>query len=324
MDDSDDTRLRRARVAGSGGGGLLRRGDRVAVVAPGFAVQPEALDAGLDALRRRGFQVVEGDHLREVDGYFAGDDDARASDLEAAIADPAVDAIWFARGGYGTARLLDRIGLARLVRRPKLLLGYSDLTALSGALLHRTAALCLHAPFVAELGRPEAFHAPSLVATLAGKPVRLRIPRRDVLAPGRARGRLIGGNLTVLTHLLGTPHMPGLTDAILFFEDAGEQAYRIDRMLTHLRMAGALRGLRGVLVGHMHVPATTRAFPGDREVVEVLRDLLMPLGVPVVRGIPVGHGAGKWTIPIGGIATLDTAGGVVSFDPRPAPRPRRG
>lgn len=303
---------------------LLRRGDRVGVVATGFAVRPAALDAGLAALRRRGLQPVEGPHLRDTDGYFAGSDDAREADLDAAVADRRLRAIWFARGGYGTARLLDRFDLDALVRSPKLLIGYSDLTALSGALLARTRALCLHAPFVAELGQPEAFHAPSLAAALAGKVVRRRIAARDVLEAGTARGRLVGGNLTVLVHLLGTPHMPSLRGAVLFFEEAGEEAYRIDRLLNHLRMSGALAGVRAVLVGQMLVPATKREFPGDRDVLDVLRDHLLPLGVPVVRGLPVGHGVGKWTLPIGGTATVDTEQRTIVFDPRPAPRASRG
>lgn len=301
---------------------LLRRGDRVGVVATGFAVHPEALDAGLAALARRGIRAAEGDHLREIDGYFAGDDAAREADLRRAIDDRDLEAIWFARGGYGTARLLERIDLERLVRRPKLLIGYSDVTALSGALLARTKGLCLHAPFVAELGKKEAFHAPSLAAMLAGRPVRRRLPAKDVLFPGKAKGRLMGGNLTVLTHLVGTAFMPDLRGSILFFEEAGEQAYRIDRLLNHLRMAGALRGLAAVAVGQLLVPATTRTFPGDRDIEEVLRDHLLPLGIPVVRGVPVGHGDGKWTIPIGGEAGLDTARGVMTFTPKPVPGPR--
>ena len=300
---------------------MLRRGDRVGVVAPGFAVRPEALDSGLIALARRGFVAVPGSHLRDVDGYFAGDDAARAADLDAAIAGAEARAIWFARGGYGTARLLDRIDLGRLVRRPKLLLGYSDVTALAGALLARTSAVCLHAPFVAELGKPETFHAPSLAAALAGRVVRRKVRRADVMRAGRASGRLMGGNLTVLVHLLGTPHMPSLRGAVLFVEEAGEEAYRIDRLLTHLRMARAFDGVRAVLVGQILAPAAKREFPGDRDVASVLRDALLPLGVPVVTGIPVGHGKGKWTIPIGGSASIDTANGVVAFDPRPAARP---
>lgn len=299
----------------------LRRGDRVGVVAPGFAVRPEALDSGLAALARRGLVAVSGRHVRDVDGYFAGDDAARAADLDAAIADADTRAVWFARGGYGTARLLDRIDLDRLIRQPKLLLGYSDVTALSGALLARTSAVCLQAPFVAELGVREAFHAPSLAAALAGRVVRRKIRAADVMRPGRAGGRLMGGNLTVLVHLLGTPYMPSLRGAVLFLEEAGEEAYRIDRLLTHLRMSRALDGVRAVLVGQILAPATKREFPGDRDVASVLRDALLPLGVPVVTGVPVGHGKGKWTIPIGGGVSIDTAKGFVAFDPRPAARP---
>jgi muramoyltetrapeptide carboxypeptidase len=304
-------------------GALLKRGDRVGVVATGFAAPPEAVDAGIAALRRRGLVPLVGPHLRSVDGYFAGDDAARAADLDAAIADRRLAAIWFARGGYGTARILDRFDLERLVRRPKLLLGYSDLTALFAALLARASTVCLHAPVVAELSRRLAFHAPSLNESLAGRATRRRVARRDVLRGGSARGRLMGGNLTVLCHLIGTRHMPDLRGAMLFLEENGEEAYRIDRLFQHLRMSGALRGVRAVLVGQFQVPETARSFPGDRDLDGVLRDHLLPLKVPVVRGVPSGHGPGKWTLPLGGTASLDTAAGLLTFDPRPAPRPSR-
>jgi muramoyltetrapeptide carboxypeptidase len=292
-------------------------------VATGFAVRPDALDAGLSWLKKRGFAVVPGRHLRSVDGYLAGDDVARAGDLDAAIHDASLSAVWFARGGYGTARILDRIDFDRLVRRPKLLVGYSDLTALFSPLLARAKTVCLHAPNVAELGDPRAFHAPSLTASLAGRATRRRMVARDVLRQGRARGRLIGGNLTVLCHLLGTPHAPDLRGAVLFLEETGEEAYRIDRLLQHLRMSGALASVRAVLLGQFYVPPTARAFPGDRDLDALLRDHLLPLGVPVVRGVPSGHGPGKWTLPLGGTAAFDTKVGVMSFDPRPAPLPSR-
>ena len=304
-------------------GALLVRGDRVGIVATGFAARPDALDAGIAWIARRGFVPVASEHLKAVDGYLAGNDAARAADLNAAVADPALNAIWFARGGYGTARLLDRIDLKRLVRRPKLLLGYSDLTALFGALLARTATVCLHAPGVAELSRPQAFHGPSLAAALAGRVQKRRVLAREVLRPGQAQGRLMGGNLTVLVHLLGTPHMPDLRGAVLFLEEVGEEAYRIDRLLQHLRMSGALLGVRAILIGQLQVPKTARVFPGDRDPLAVLSDHLLPLRIPVVRGVPSGHGDGKWTLPLGGTASLDTVKGVLAFDPRPAPRPAR-
>jgi muramoyltetrapeptide carboxypeptidase len=305
-------------------GRLLTRGDRVGAVATGFAVRPDALDAGLAWLGRRGFVVVPGRHLRSVEGYLAGDDDARASDLDAAVHDASLSAVWFARGGYGTARILDRIDFDRLVRKPKLLLGYSDLTALFSPLLARVKTVCLHAPGISELGDPRAFHAPSLTASLAGRKTQRRIAAADVLRPGSATGRLIGGNLTVICHLLGTPYAPDLRGAVLFLEETGEEAYRVDRLLQHLRMSGTLARVRAVLLGQFYVPPTKRAFPGDRDLDAVLRDHLLPLRVPVVRGVPAGHGPGKWTLPLGGTATVNTKAKLMSFDPRPAPLPARG
>ncbi len=302
---------------------LLKRGDRVGIVATGFAAPPKVIGAGIAVLERRGLVPVVFPHLLARDGYFAGDDAARASDLDAAERDKALAAIWFARGGYGTARILDLIDLPRLVRQPKLLLGYSDLTALFATLLSRTNTVCLHAPFVVELGFPEAFDRKSLAATLAGRATTRRIAAADVLRAGSARGRLMGGNLTVLVHLLGTRHMPDLRGSILFLEEIGEEAYRLDRLLQHLRMSGALAGVRAVVVGMLGVPKTKRTFPADREADAVLRDHLLPLGVPVIRGIPSGHGPGKWTLPLGGLASLDTKAGKITFDPRPAPRPSR-
>ena len=302
---------------------LLSRGDHVGIVATGFAAPPSALGAGVAALERRGLVPVLFPHVLAVDGYLAGDDAARAGDLDAAVCDRALSAIWFARGGYGTARILDRIDLDRLVRRPKLLLGYSDLTALFSALLARASTVCLHAPVVAELDDRLAFHARSLNENLAGRETRRRAYARDVLRAGKARGRLMGGNLTVLCHLLGTRHMPNLKGAILFLEETGEEAYRVDRLFQHLVMSGALSGVRAVVLGTFHVPRTTRTFPGDRELYDVLRDHLLPLNVPVVSGVPSGHGPGKWTLPLGGTAVLDTAAGFVAFDPRPAALPSR-
>jgi muramoyltetrapeptide carboxypeptidase len=304
---------------------VLTRGDRIGVVAPAFAIRPDALDRGLGALRRYGFVPVEGSALRARDAYFAGPDAARADDLQAVIDDPGIRGVWFARGGYGTARLLDRLDLGPLKRRSKTLIGASDVSALFAAHLARARGVCLHGPFVSQLGRAGAFHRPSLAAMLAGRTISRRMRVGDVLVPGRAAGRLMGGNLTVLVHLLGTRHMPDLRGAVLFLEELGEEAYRLDRLLNHLRMSGALRGVRSVLLGHLLVPPTRRPFPPDRDVAQILRDHLAPLGVPVVTGIPAGHGEGTWTLPLGGHATVDTGARRVTFSPRAvAPPGRRG
>jgi len=293
---------------------LLARGDRVGVVATGFAVRSTLLRDGVRALERMGFEVALGRHVLTREGYLAGDDDARSADLNAMLLDDGVSAVWFARGGYGTARLLDRIPWRALARRPKPLIGYSDLTALFCAAIQRANCPCLHGPVVVELGREESYHRPSLRNALAGRRVSMRLRRSQVLAPGRARGRLIGGNLTVLAHLQGTRFAPDLRGAVLFLEEVGEQAYRIDRSLTQLAMGGAFRGLAAVLVGRSVVPRR-RTFPGDRSFEELLAETFAKLGIPVVIDLPAGHLPGKWTLPLGGMAAVDTAAASLRFDP---------
>ncbi len=292
----------------------LQRGDAVGVVATGFAVEPERLARGVARLRRMGFRPVLGRHVADRHGYLAGDDEARSADLVEALRAPELRAVWFARGGYGTARILDRVPWTALARAPKLLIGYSDVTALFAPAVDRAGATCLYGPVVAELGDRAAWHAPSLGRLLAGQPAELRLLASDVLAPGRARGRLVGGNLTVLAHLCGTRYEPDCRGAILFLEDAGEPTYRIDRMLTQLAQAGWLARVSGVVLGEMRAPRRRR-FPPDRVLDEVLAEALLPLGVPVVRGIVAGHVAGKRTLPIGGIAEIDTRARCVRLKP---------
>ncbi len=294
---------------------FLVRGDTIGVVAPGFAVKPALLHAGVAKLRAMGYEVVLGQHVLARNGYLAGDDERRAADLAAMLRRPEVSAIWFARGGYGgTARLLDRVAWRALRRDPKLLIGYSDLTALFNAAVDRTPAVCLYGPVVTELGDPAAWHAPSLRALSSGKPLTLRFAGRHVLAAGRATGRLLGGNLSVLAHLLGTPYAPDFSDAILFLEDTGEPTYSVDRILTHLRQSGALRRVAGVVLGRLVVPPRRR-FPPDRSLDDVLREALVPLGVPVIRDVPAGHVRAKKTLPLGVRAVLDTAARTLRFEP---------
>jgi muramoyltetrapeptide carboxypeptidase len=294
---------------------LLDRGDTVGVVAPGFAVRPAPLHAGVRRLRRMGFRVVLGEHVLSRHGYFAGPDAARAEDLRAMIADDEIRAVWFARGGYGTARILDCVPWRRLKHRPKLFVGYSDLTALFCAAVQRGGQVCLHGPVVTELDKPGAYHQNSLRRLLKGEAAVLRVRGRQVLVAGKARGRLLGGNLTVLAHLLGTRYAPDPRGCVLFLEEVGEEAYRIDRALTHLKMGGAFRDLAGVLVGRCSVPRAQRSFPPDRALRELLMEFFAPLGVPVVVDLPAGHVPAKWTLPLGGTAELDTAAGEVRLRP---------
>lgn len=293
---------------------MLRPGDTVGVVATGFAVQRAPLESGLRAIERMGFGVLVSEGTRRRDGYFAGNDEARAGELNAMLAAPDVKAIWFARGGYGTARILDRIDWKALGRQRKTLIGYSDLTALFCAAAGRANLRCLYGPVVSEMGDRRAFHGPSLRGLLAGKQIEMPVSPRKVLVPGRAAGPLVGGNLNVLASLWGTPHEPDLRGRILLIEEVGEEAYRVDRMLTQLRQSGALAGVRGVLLGALDVPARRR-FPPDRVLGEILGENFLPLGVPVIVDLPLGHRRAKWTVPVGGVADVDTTGCRVRFAP---------
>lgn len=284
---------------------MRRRLDlHVGVVAPSFAVPPDELASGLAALGRIVRQVSVAEQVRAVDGYLAGDDAARAEALTAYWLDPAIDALWFARGGYGCTRLLDALPWRRLRRRSKLLIGYSDATALFVAALADPEMRCLHGPVVTELGRGTGFHRPSLLAGLRGESQRFGFRKRDVLASGRARGRLIGGNLATLASVAGSRHLPRMKGSILLLEEIGEKLYAIDRSLQQLRSTRRLEGIAGVVVGDMQ-PLARKRFPPERELDAVLCEAFP--GVPIVRGLPFGHLARRRTVRLGATARLDTA-----------------
>lgn len=287
---------------------------RIGIVSPGFAVRPRGLHAGIRWLESLAFETVLAPHVFEQSGYLAGDDRARGDDLARMLADPEIDCVWFSRGGFGTARLLDRIPWKQLRRKPKTIVGYSDATALICAVAQRCGCTAIHGPMVSELGQRDRFHRPSLLKLLRGQAVERRIAARSVLAPGRVRARLVGGNLTVLTHLLGTPHFPQLAGRILFLEEVLEPVYRIDRMLTQWSQAGQLARPAGIVLGSFVAPPRRR-FPPDRSLREVIRERFCDLDIPVIADFPAGHRRGNWSIPVGGMAEIDTYAGRFSMTP---------
>jgi muramoyltetrapeptide carboxypeptidase len=257
-------------------------------------------------------------------GYFAGSDDERLADLNAALQDPAIDAIWCIRGGYGSIRLLEQVDYGAMTHHAKVLIGFSDVTALLNAITRLTGVVTFHGP-VARASMP-AFSRTHLERVLTiGQPAsRLgRIPQPPgVLVPqenrivtlcrGVAEGPLAGGNLTLLQCLIGTPYFPELAGAILFLEDAGEELYRIDRMLAHLRLIGALRRLAGVVVGRF---TEIKRSSGDGALGfdQVLANYFEPLGIPVAYGFPIGHIDAQWTLPLGVRARLDADAGELDL-----------
>ncbi|HEY4319979.1 MAG TPA: LD-carboxypeptidase [Gemmatimonadales bacterium] len=301
----------------------LRAGARVALLAPsGPLVEHDHLRRGVELCVALGYQPVLMPSAGRVHGYLAGTDDERLTDLNMALTDPDLDAAWCLRGGNGMNRIVDQVDFAGFARAPRPVIGYSDITALLLALTTTTGVVTFHGPMArAAMPRFSRQHFERMLTEPepAGRLDQLP-PRGDTLVPergrivtvvpGRATGHLFGGNLTLLQALIGTPYFPDLSGAILFLEDVGEDLYRIDRMLGHLRMAGVLAGVAGVAIGHFS--GMRHATPeGALRLDDVLRHYFEPDGIPTARGFPIGHVTEQWTVPIGIRATLDATVGTV-------------
>lgn len=284
----------------------LRAGSRVALISPAGPVDEASIEVALSRCEAFGFEPLLAPSARERTGYLAGPDVQRAADVQAAIDDPAVDALWALRGGYGTMRILERIDLARLADRPRPFIGFSDNTALHGAIA-RAGVVTFHGPHAGNAfpAFTETCFRRVLMEGATGALPRLEVAHgapMSALAGGIAEGRLAGGNLSMLGALCGTPWAPRLRDRILVLEDVGEAAYRVDRLWTQLRLAGCLEGVRGIVLGRF----TGRPEkPGDPPFGDVIRELAGPLGVPVLVDAPVGHVDHQWTLPLGILARVD-------------------
>ena len=287
----------------------LEPGARVALIAPAGPLQkPEDLTRAQENTRTLGWEPIVGPHATERVGYLAGNDRDRLSDLNRALRDPKIDAIWCLRGGYGMMRILAGIDYEALEREPKAIIGYSDITALHAAVQRKCDLVTYHGPTAREtltdfshdsLRRAVVRHADSCGVA----------PNAREINAGVAAGRLVGGNLAVLASLCGTPFAADLSDGILILEDINEPVYRIDRMLQQLQLSGALNGCKAIAFGAcVKCPEDAGGGEGgSRTFDEVLGEVARALGVPCLAGIPVGHIAEQWTIPMGAMATIDTA-----------------
>ncbi|MEV4137430.1 LD-carboxypeptidase [Dactylosporangium sp. NPDC049742] len=288
----------------------LRRGDVVGLVSPSGPTRPDRVARGIELLSGWGLEVRAGRHVFDRSGYLAGHDADRLSDLNEAFEDPEIRAVVCTRGGYGAQRIVDGLRLAS----PKHLVGFSDITALQLAVWRRVGWASVHGPGGAWFDdRLPASSAESLRAALFTSGP-LRSYRSDdeetsaVTVPGPVVGGvLLGGNLSMLASTAGTADMPSFAGAIMVLEDVGEAPYRVDRMLTHLRRAGAFEGVAGVAVGQF-----TDCVGAGPTVVDVLRSCLGGLGVPVLGGLRIGHGVGQETVVLGARAELDTTVGCLT------------
>ncbi len=302
----------------------LRKGDVVGVVAPASVTyETIEIDYAGDVIRALGLEPRFGANVSKRFGYLAGEDEARAADINAAFADPGITAVFALRGGWGSGRLLPKLDYAAIARTPKLLLGYSDITALLLALYARSGVIGVHGPnllsdwnpFVVEVLRDLLFegkrveylpHKPEThsLATMEG--------RIQTLVPGTAEGELLGGNLTVLSSLVGTPYLPDMRGKLLFLEDVHEAVYRIDRAMTQLRLAGVLAQVSGLIFGEFKDIPPENGY-GAFTLAEVLEQHCRAVGKPAFLGAAFGHVSRNSAIPVGITARMDATSGSIKL-----------
>jgi muramoyltetrapeptide carboxypeptidase len=291
----------------------LKRGARIALVAPASEGSSSDDIAKAEAfVAAQGWQPILMPNAKKKMGYLAGTDQERADDLNAAFRDTNIDGIICIRGGYGSMRILPLLDEKMIRRNPKVLMGFSDITALLVGLSRKCGFVTFHGPNA--LTSDDAYSMESMVRAvtkaepmgdiLQPSPLPSEKYELKTLAPGKAKGRLVGGNLTLLAHLVGTPWAADLKDSILFIEDVSEAPYRLDRMLSHMRLAVAFKRCRGVVVGQF--ARCDEAAPDSAwKVADVMQDRLSDLGIPVVSGWAIGHVRTKVTLPLGCVAELD-------------------
>jgi muramoyltetrapeptide carboxypeptidase len=299
-------------------------GSTIGVVTPGSPAETRAeVERGIGWWESKGYGVKLMPGALEEDGWHAGSPQVRARDLQAAFAEPEIDAIQTMRGGYGSAQVIPLLDFDAIGESPKAFVGLSDITVLHAALLVRAGLATFYGPSLTVFGTPSPspFTADRFLQVLAGEttgPVPEDRDRLTVIsiAAGRASGRLVGGCLLDFIYTIGTPWEPDLDGAIFFFEEVGSAPIRIDRALLYLEQIGKLEGVRGIVVGelagcewHEHTSA-----PRSKTLEDVLEDRLGGLGIPVLYGLPLGHGASLATLPLGVEATVDADSLTLTID----------
>ncbi len=297
----------------------LKPGDTIGLIVPSSNTwENEEIDFAMDVLRSFGFKVKPGEHLYKRHGYLAGEDKQRASDVNKMFADKGVDAVYCLRGGYGSPRILPHLDYDLIKKNPKVIVGYSDVTALLNAIYSKTNLITFHGPIAKQnftdytlKNFKKVLFSPQANIELATPPVfeakegqAEKDNRLITVTPGKATGQLIGGNLSLMVKLVGTPFEPSYKNKILFLEDVEEQPYRVDGMLTHLLIAGRLKQLAGIVFGKC---TDCEAKGASLSLEQVIQDRLGNLNIPVLKGVMIGHIDDMATIPVGAIATLDAS-----------------
>lgn len=284
----------------------LRPGDPVVAVAPASSFDRASFEAGLEVISRR-YRVHYDPGLLRRHRYLAGQDERRLAELAAALADTDARAVFCARGGYGMMRLLP--GLEGIPLAPKPVIGFSDITALH-QLLQRRGLISIHGPVITQLPRLDERTHERLFELLEAATPAADLTGLETYVGGTAEGPLLGGNLAVLTRLLGTPFLAPLEGAILLLEDVGERPYRLDRMWTHLALAGVFRRVHGIVLGEF---VGCEDKDADYSSADVLRELAIATGLPCAAGFPLGHGTQNQPVPLGVRVRLDAGSRRLTF-----------
>lgn len=300
----------------------LQLGDTVGLVAPASVTYESLqLQIALEALDAMGLKAKVGPHVMDRFGYLAGEDKDRASDINAAFADPEIDAVFALRGGWGASRLLPFLDFDLIAKNPKIFLGYSDITSLLNAIYAKAGVVTFHGPNVMSRwneftyqgmrdvlfnGKSSTYSNPEVI----DDDLVARKHRIQTINAGRATGHLIGGNLTLMSALIGTPYFPDARGAILFLEDVGEAIYRVDRMMTQLKLSGVLGQVSGIVFGHFTGVKPNPGL-GNFALMDILEQHCKPLGVPCYFGAMIGHVEEQSTVPIGVAAEMDAGAGLL-------------
>ena len=280
----------------------LERGARIGVVSPAYWIEPERLQRATRVFEGLGYQLVHGKSTALRDFKFAGSPGARAEDIMAMFADPSIDAIVCARGGYGGNRVLPLLDYELIRANPKIFIGFSDITGFLASMAQESGLVTFHGPMLTTYGRETVpYNLETFQRVLSGAgDVKIESTaecRARVLRPGRARGPLWGGNLSLVEERLGTPGQIDTGGAILFLEEIDEKLHAFDRMMHHLEASGSLEGISGLVLGEM-LDISDNGDPFGRNTDEIVLDVCGDLDIPIISNFPCGHGRFQATLPV--------------------------
>ena len=285
----------------------VKKGDKIGIVATAGPVTRDELEPGIEELHKAGFEPVLAKNLYYNEGYLAGTDRDRTAALKEMLTRQDIQAVFCARGGYGSMRLLPSFPFGSFGRKPKFIIGYSDITAILNAVFAKTGVIGIHGPSVRSLGTGDTVSRDLLIDFITN-PSTIEYSLTDFVSvvPGIAKGRLIGGNLTVFSSLIGTPFMPFLKNSVLFLEDINEPIYRIDRMITHLILSKVLTNISGIILGRFINCGE------NSDLKELFLEVARNFSIPCLMGFEAGHEGVNLPLPIGASSVLDCTNGKLT------------